>query len=381
MDYTDILKRAWRVTWRYKILWVLGIFAGTGAGSGGGGGNSGTSWQTGSNTSSSFTQTDWSQFEMFLRQYGVVIALAVLAAIALGLIVMVLSVAARGGLIHLVNEAEEGRPVKARDGWRVGFAKWWRVFGVGFLAGLPVLLLVLVMLAIVGVSAAAAISSGSTQTVTGTLIAAFIGSACLVIVLTLPTIFLGVVLGISAELGLRYVVLHDRRVMDSLKQGWRDLWSKRGSFLMYLIQIGVGIGFGIVVSIIAVIMVVPGALLAVAGAWPLAVLLSVVAVLLLIVPSAAYSTFYSAVWTIFFRKMSGMEPQPAVTAGVPPTAGPMTPTGFPPAPPLYAAPSAPFAEPPVASPEPVPAEPAAPAEAVAPAEAAADAPPPEPADA
>jgi len=29
MDYGDILKRAWRVTWRYKALRVLGFFAGS----------------------------------------------------------------------------------------------------------------------------------------------------------------------------------------------------------------------------------------------------------------------------------------------------------------------------------------------------------------
>jgi hypothetical protein len=31
MNYGDIIKRSWRITWRYKALWVLGIFAGVSA--------------------------------------------------------------------------------------------------------------------------------------------------------------------------------------------------------------------------------------------------------------------------------------------------------------------------------------------------------------
>ena len=28
MDFGAIIKRSWQITWRYKALWVLGIFAG-----------------------------------------------------------------------------------------------------------------------------------------------------------------------------------------------------------------------------------------------------------------------------------------------------------------------------------------------------------------
>ena len=68
MDYGDIIKRSWRITWRYKALWVLGIFAGvsgcqagggSGGNSGGSGGNSfqqfGDGFSTASGSSGSWT--------------------------------------------------------------------------------------------------------------------------------------------------------------------------------------------------------------------------------------------------------------------------------------------------------------------------------------
>jgi len=33
------LKRAWEITWRWKILWFLGLLASLGQGGGGGGGS------------------------------------------------------------------------------------------------------------------------------------------------------------------------------------------------------------------------------------------------------------------------------------------------------------------------------------------------------
>ena len=58
-------------------------------------------------------------FDWFEANAGVLIVVAALAAL-FGLVYFILSVAARGGLVHSVNEAEEGRPVALRDGWSVG---------------------------------------------------------------------------------------------------------------------------------------------------------------------------------------------------------------------------------------------------------------------
>ena len=45
MDYGRVLTRAWEITWRWKILWILGFLAALGSGSGGGGSSSYTTRQ------------------------------------------------------------------------------------------------------------------------------------------------------------------------------------------------------------------------------------------------------------------------------------------------------------------------------------------------
>jgi hypothetical protein len=360
MDYTDVLKRAWHVIWRYKVLWLFGFFAGAGAGAN-------TSWNTGSGSgtgsSSPFTQAQWDQAVAFIQRYAVVLVLLALVLVVFGLVMLVLSVAARGGLVHLVNEAEECRPVHAREGWRVGFATWWRVFGVGLLAALPLIAIGVIIAAIVGAGVVLAIRTGSVGTIGAAFVGSLIGGGCFVLVLALVAVFLGVVLGIASELGVRYVVLDDFHAIAALKQGWHDLWHRRGAFLMFLIQTGIGIGYGIVVAIIAAILVVPGVLAGVAGAWPLTAVMVGVAAIVMIVLAAAFAAFYHAAWTVFFRKMTGRQPQPSPALREPTAAYPMIPPPpYQPPPPVYApAPPMPPEPPaPPAAPEP-PAPDAAPA--------------------
>lgn len=326
MDYTAILKKSWNVTWRFKILWLFGLFAGAGGGSLGGGSSS---WR-GNSTSMQGLPNGMStaQVQAFVERHSFVLIVAALFLVLLGLFFFIISVAARGGLIHLVNEAEEGREVRASAGWHAGFSKWWRVFGVGFLADLPIVILVMVLAAFVAVIGFGAYvsSRGTGQGIGAALATGFVGLCCVGVVFFAAVAFLGVTLGITKELAFRYVVLEDRRVIEALKAGWRDLWAKRGSFVMYLIQVGVGIAFGVVVAIVAVMTLVPGGVLIFMGSVPAGALLVVLAVLVLMVPSAVYGAFYHAVWTIFFRRMTGAEP--AAVAAAPAV------TGYPPVPPM-----------------------------------------------
>jgi hypothetical protein len=366
MSYGDILKRAWNVTWRYKALWVLGLFVGGASYS-----NSGAN--TSSTTPSSLASGNTAVVQSFLAQWGWLIVLGVFVALILGLAIAVIALAARGGLIHLVNEAEEGRPVKLGAGWRAGFSKWGRLFGVSLLVALPLLVIVLIIAVVVGVSAFSAfgayMSSGSTRTLLSTIAGPLVGSVCLLLVLVAVAVILAVILGPVSALALRYVMLQDRHVIESLKQGWSDLWSKRGAFLMFLVMFGIGIGVAIVFAIVAGILGVPallisGAQSAFSGTAPAAgagsAWLGFVG-LIMLVPAAVYGTFVEASWTIFFRRMTGMEPRAVPAAVEPaPAAYPMASPASP-AYPMYAPePPAPTIAPePPAAPE-APAPPAAP---------------------
>ncbi|MDZ4654719.1 MAG: hypothetical protein U1F44_02405 [Coriobacteriia bacterium] len=319
MDYFGILKKAWDVTWRHKVLWILGFFA---VASSSAGGTSNTArWQKSS------TSPDFAPVSRWVEQnIGLLIALAVAIGV-FALVMFVLGIAARGGLVHLVNEAEEGRVVNARNGWQVGFRYWGRTFMIGLVLGLPVLLIVGVLVLILfgaGLGLAAGVESASA--VAGF---AFGGAMCCMLPLFFVLIVgVGFLVSVIGELAVRYGVLHDVTFGQAIKRGWDDLWAKRGAAVMWLVMLLPQFAYGIVIVVASLVVFVP-VVVAAAGAIIVGITLLLVLVLLLLLPGAIYNTFYSASWTIFFRRMTGAETVVAVPAtGVgqgympPPTAPP-----------------------------------------------------------
>jgi len=353
VDYLDIVKRAWNTTWRYKILWLFGLFAG--AGSGGGGSNGGG----GGNSAGSGTGSGNAAAERFFEQAQQYLPLLIAIAVVLVLIAIVffvLTFAAQGGLIHLVNEAEEKRSVKAADGWRVGFGHWGRVFLIDFLIGLPVLVLVLIFALIFGASlvglVTGASSANSSSAASAGAIAGGIGGMCCGFVFLFVAVFAySIVFGTVNQLALRYAVLEERTAIESLKQGWSDVWAKRGAVGMYFVMWATSIVYSIVVSVMLIIFIIPIVLLSIAGNIAGVAALGFVVALVAMFPAAVYGAFSGSAWTIFFRRMTGRESlapaafAPAYEGGYPPA-----PTGGFPAPPSVefsapAEPAAPAADP------------------------------------
>ena len=365
MDYMGILKRAWNVTWKYKVLWVLGFFAGAGGSSGGS-----FRWSTGTRST-----VEPAQVQALVQQYAGLIFLAIVLAVVVGLVFMVIGIAARGGLIYLVNEAEEGREVRLGAGWRAGFSKWWRLFGVTFLAALPGLILFVAVLAVIGVAFVAALgaysSNGSSQAFAQAIVAPLLGGGCLLFVVGLFAVFFGIVLGIAAELGVRYVMLEDRHAIESLKMGWHDVWGKRGAAVMFWVIFLVAIIVGVAFAAIAAIFAVPAIAMSSSGSSAAAGSLAGLVGLVLLVPGAIYGTFLEASWTVFFRRMTGKEIVPMAAAAMPPAGAYPPPPAYAPAPPAppaapmpyVPAPPAPpmMSAEPVAMPEPMPEPPEPPA--------------------
>jgi hypothetical protein len=335
-DYVGILKKAWATTWRYKILWLFGLFAGgsgsfsTNYNSGGGSGGGGTS---GAGTPS--LDQIWNQLEHWLP---LIITVAVLLFL-LGVLFFVLTFAAKGGLVHLVNEAEERREVRASDGWRVGFRLWGRIFLLDLLVGIPMLVVVLVFAVIFGASLISMIaSSGGIEKATSAAVAGMGaglgGMCCGFVVLFVASMAYSLIIGPVSQLALRYAVLEDRGAWESLKAGWRDLWAKRGAFMMFVVLWIAGMVFGVALAMVMMVFIVPMVVLIITGNVPAAVAVGVLAVLILMLPGAVFGAFSSAAWTIFFRCMTGRQ---VVATAVPPApeAPYPAPSEYAPEPPSY----------------------------------------------
>jgi hypothetical protein len=382
MEFGQIIKKAWTITWRYRFLWVLALFAGVTGPGGGSGFSSGRSFGSGSGS----TSTSTSPFSAgglqhlgstLLTWIPVLIAVG-LFMILIGLLIWVLSIAARGSLIWAVNELEEGRRPSLGAAWGQGFSRFWSIFGLGLLLQLPVVLAVVLLAFAIGMPIVLAITHG------GPGAAAAIVPVCGSLAIGIPlVIVLGFVLGIMYVIGLRRIVLDGVGAIQSAGDAWRTFRHRfKDTALMWIINWGLNIAAGLVIAIPIVILtlvfLVPAIFAGVGGSWGAFVAIAGVWFFVVIVISLLYTaiwgTFTSALWTILYRRLTGRE----IVVPSRPHAAPSGPTG--PAAPSYpaaggyAAPPPPgYVAPPVqgwAPPQqqaPPPAPPAEPASPAAPA--------------
>lgn len=355
MDHIGVLKRAWHVTWRYKILWLFGLFAGGAGGGGGGGGRGGMTWTEDTASLDRLPLREMQRIGWWFQDNIALIAAIVAFLLVFWFVIFIISVAAKGGLIHLVNEAEEGRPVHGTDGWAAGFRAWFRVFGIGFVLYVPYGLLAITFLLLMLAPVFAPLLSGGEPRPE-----AFLGLCGGFAFGGIVLVVLGILLGWLETLAVRHTVLDRSGVFASIGGAWTDIRVRfKDVLVMWLLTIAVGIAFGVVVGTVAVIFGVSIAAAVFAEAYAAAAVAGAALFFALLLPSAIYGAFGSAIWTVFFRRLTGREVVAAPAGAAPsapmPPAAP-APTVAPPATPSYAPapPIAPPAEPPQ------PAPPAAP---------------------
>ena len=340
MDYFDLLKRAWTITWRYKALWVLGLFVG--AVSGGSTGGVGSNYSMGSQDFSGDGGQAFTQMERWATDNLALIAVVAGVLVIISLALWVLSVAAQGGIAYGTNEAAEGRAPSLGMAWSVGFSKWGRTFMIQFVLGLPVLLMVMIMGGVLVASGLAGVSGGDA--------AAGVGICLFFPILLVVILAASFIIGILLPMAVRYGVLLDVSFGQAIKRAWDDLWGKKGLFVFWLVMLLPGLAYGVAVTVIAIPLAIPLVFLFIAEQFVMAIALIVLMVLVLMLPGAIYGTFVNAAWTLFFRSVAGLDPDVSSAAPVydgplsggdagayAPPAPPVMPDGgyVPPAPPAY----------------------------------------------
>ncbi len=321
MPYGDILKRAWLLTRRHKILWLFGLLAGAGGGINFGdlgdvgrrgnalpdgsrfpgmpeGMGEGMPWQGGGFGPMAL---EWLQ-----RNAGT-IALVVALAALLGLVLLVVGIAAKGGLVHLSARADAEAPVLAADGWRIGFHHWWRTLGTHRVIFVPIVAVVLVGATVLGVTGLGALAAFGADRpgLGGSGVVAIIGLA----LLFLPILFLATLIAtLILELALRHAILADRPVFDAVGAAWRDL---RGRFVdvfvMWLVMLLGGFAFAFVFAFIAALALTPAIIAGIASdSVATGIAFGIPGILILLVPVGAYSAWRSTAWTLFWQRLTGI---------------------------------------------------------------------------
>lgn len=359
MDFGSIIKRSWQITWRYKAMWILGIFAGIsgcqpgGGGGSGGGGTSGREFDSmvsdlglPSGGTPSYPGAFFEQFASWLP--AIIAAIGVL--VLVGILWSILSVAARGGLVAGVDAAENGVKMRAGDMWGAGFNRFWSLVGVDIMLVLPIVFVSLLMAVVIIVPIMGAAAGGSDN------IGAALVPVCGALGLGIPLlIVMGFILGIMHPIAVRYVMLGGQGAGASVANSWRFLRARvKDSVVMWLLSGALNLGASFVLAIPVVVIAIAlgvgigGAAFAeqVGLAIALGGVLVFAVIVLGVLYSAVWGTFTSALWTLFFREVTGMAtpalqvrpdlqpdvpgapaPPVAPTAPPPPAAPPMAPYG------------------------------------------------------
>jgi hypothetical protein len=310
MDYGKVLARAWEITWRWKILWILGFLAALGSGGGGGGG---PSYSTGGEEWSNWWGTSYR--EPFIPA-GVIAAIVGLAclAIIIAIAIWVVSVIARGGLIAGVQQVEEEEHTSFGQAWRAGARRFWTLFGIGILAAIPLIILAVVgfiVFIVMLVGSGFAFTSSDALGGAGILTSIVCGGAfcCGMIIVTIIL----QQIRIYAE---RAAILEDLGWIQAFGRGWDVLKANLGpTIVFWLIFFAIGLAFFVAIMAVLVVMALPFIALVAnvdTGAWlflPICCggLLAVIAAALI---NAIVQTFTSATWTLAYREMVGLSGPP-----------------------------------------------------------------------
>ncbi len=257
-----ILAKAWKITWKFKVLWIFGILAGCGASNRGNFNNSFNSGSSGNNPGNlgrgnlpeplrRFLDMDWQQaIASFLSQYWIIIAIAVLLLCIIWFVVYFLAAMGKTGLIKGAHKADLGaEKLGFGELWHESLPYFWRLFGLSLLVGLPIFILVVILL-VVFVGALAGFlangRSGADGAAVGGMFAAlgvFIPAICC---LGIASIFIGMIVE-QAKIAM---VIENLGVLESLSRGWNVF--KRNFLTIIIVSIILAVISGIIGFVIAI---------------------------------------------------------------------------------------------------------------------------------
>jgi hypothetical protein len=290
INYIQILKDAWQLTWKNKFLWWFGLLIAI-ANPGGlnfntGGGNK------------KIDDTTIQKASDFMAQNMHWIIAGAIALIILIIILMIVSIIARAGLIKSINSISKNKPT----GFRTGIKEGKKYLGRLFRLGLTIFFLIFASVIVLAVPVVFVFINKAI--ITGVFL------SILAFIILIPVIVLCSFLKAYGDI---YVVLGELSAWNALEKAY-ELFRKNilASIIMWLLFIP--IGFALMLAIIMII--VPLAIIFLAAGFGLhflagttgAIITACVGVIcfLAIVLSirSIYETFIQSAWYLFFLEIA-----------------------------------------------------------------------------
>lgn len=276
MDYGQIINRSFEIAWKHKWLWVFGMFA-----------------SSSFNTNFDSFGGNTSDPQIFNRLgFDPAILLPFLAVFAVWmLIIIVCQIISDAALIDSINRIERGGQYSFSIAFSNGLNFFLRLLGLNivmfFITMIPITITVLVLIALFAV-----------DTAIGALSLLFFIPFFIFVMFIIVTIW---------QLAKRVLIVRNASIADSISEGYYLLKTHFGkNLLMFLINIGFGILFGIVLMVIFLMFGVPIAL--VTDALGLSTIYAFLGAFLFALPISLViggftGTFSSSLYTIFYFRL------------------------------------------------------------------------------
>jgi hypothetical protein len=369
MDYSKVLKQAWKNVYSYRALWIFGILLAMTTASGSGAATSQSAWTTdadgtgilgtgitldrqpGESWGEALSEA-WGEARIEMQR-GIAEAnreLSMLLKTELGLdwrvdilkflttllwIAIVLFIVGKlirymseTSLIKMVDDQEQtGDQRKVREGFRMGWSRTsWRLFLIDLVIDIPFAIVFLLLFALVF---APLLLWGLGIAAIGWLSVAF--TSGLFFLFIFLAIIAGQAIDLFKEFARRTCALEDAGVIESVRRGFTLLRQNlKEAGLMWLIMVGVNIGYPFVIAIVAVLLVAVAAVIggglgllagmtanALSAAEPVLIGFSVgvpLFILVMAIPllflNGLKTVFVSSTWTLTYRELraiSGLE--------------------------------------------------------------------------
>jgi len=242
MDFGYVLKRAWEIIWKFKVLWIFGILASCGQAGSSGGSNSG--YRVSAQESNFGPQVERFFHQLDPAAIAFLIALGVLVILALIILAILLGTIGRVGLIRGTMKAEQGAErLTFGELWRDGLVYFWRVFGLNLLIGVFIFLVILALF-IPGI-----ILTGLTF---GLFALCLIPMTCLLI----PVMWAVYVVIEQANIAL---VVENSSIMKAISRGWEVVRNNIGNMIVMslILILGIGLIGGAVIGLPLLIVATP----------------------------------------------------------------------------------------------------------------------------
>lgn len=317
MDYMDTVRRGWQVTWNNKWLWLLGFLAALGSG---GASYSQSNYQMGSQD---IPAGGLSPGMMAAIGGGVLLLVCVFFIV--GILLWLVSLAARGGLITSVVELARGETSSFGKAFRQGWRKVVPLLLMTILLFAVMIILVIVVAVLFAGTIVGAIAAGSSgsENMAAVLGSLGVGLLCL-LCLMIP---LAIVLNLIYPFAYRGIMLGDLGVMDSIRHGWKVLLDNLGNILILgliflLVNLVIGAIFAGIMGLLGIstglVQMLFSGGQASTSQWVAAGLGVLATALIFAVISAVVTAWRSATFTLAYQQWTGKDVIKETAAPLPP---------------------------------------------------------------